>query len=60
MEKILRILFKHDNAYSWLNPITGVWHVIICNKHTHQDWVFKQDSWSCIRFNAIIPNNSML
>ena len=61
MEKILRILFNHNNTHSWLNPTTGAWHIIICNQHTHQDWVFTEDSWNCIRFNVTMPNyNSIL
>ncbi len=56
MENIINKLFDSKQAYTELNPNTGHWHVIVCNKNTHQDWVFKEDSWSCRRFNATMPD----
>ena len=55
MENIINKLFDTKQAYTELNPNTGHWHVIVCNKNTHQDWVFKEDSWSCRRFNVEQP-----
>ena len=55
MENIINKLFDFKQAYTNMNPMTGHWHVIVCNKHTHQDWVFKEDSWSCRRFNVEQP-----
>jgi hypothetical protein len=56
MENIINKLFDYKQAYTNMNPNTGSWHVIVCNQHTHQDWVFKEDSWSCRRFNATMPS----
>jgi len=56
MENIINKLFDFKQAYTELNSNTGSWHVIVCNQHTHQDWVFKEDSWSCRRFNATMPS----
>ena len=39
-----------------LDPVTGWWHCIRCDAHTHQDWLFKPDTWSGIRFNVTRPN----
>ena len=55
MYKIINKLFDFKQTYTNCNPVTGHWHVIVCNKNTHQDWVFKEDSWSCIRFNVEQP-----
>jgi len=55
MENIINKLFDFKQTYTKLNPVTGSWHVIVCNKNTHQDWLFKEDSWSCIRFNVEQP-----
>jgi len=56
MENIINKLFDYKQTYTNMNPNTGHWHVIVCNKNTHQDWVFKEDSWSCRRFNATMPS----
>ena len=56
MENIINQLFDFKQTYTNMNPVTGNWHVIVCNQHTHQDWLFKADSWSCIRFNVDKPN----
>ena len=55
MNEILKILSKRNNVVTWLNPVSGAWHLIYINQFTHQDWKFTEDSWSCIRFNAKRP-----
>ena len=39
-----------------LDPVTGWWYCIRCDAHTHQDWLFRPDTWSGIRFNVDMPN----
>tara|TARA_R110002051_G_C8728437_1_gene497599 strand:+ start:392 stop:586 length:195 start_codon:yes stop_codon:yes gene_type:complete len=54
INKLPKFILTQD-VKTRLNPVSGAWIAIICNSHTHQYWQFKEEEWSCMRFNAEQP-----
>ena len=54
-DQLPAFMLARDNHVR-LDPVTGWWYCIVCDAHTHQDWLLKPDTWTAIRFSVATPN----